>query len=255
MGVNKNITAARRRAAAKKDKTPPGSRAEWEMVKLTRAIVAVAIVTAIIGVFAVVFTGLQLLSQGKQLYLAERQFSHAVKQAAGSSKDTRAALAVSDRVATATEGLVGVNRDQAAVADKALNQGRNFFTAQQRPIVDLDLERGKFDFGFDGRVFGWNYNFKNTGPSTARKLVIRESLSVYRRPLQTNVRSGQEFMGPGGVGSSTAHFMPTPEDLRSGKPRVPRIEVTFTYLDQFGNKLSSGFCRYLGEDNETIYVC
>ena len=255
MKLSDYLERARARRSAKKQLPTVGSDADWAMVRLTKAIVRSTIVSAVIGVLAVVFAGLQWLSQRDLLDFAERQFAYSQKQAAQSAKETQAALKISDRVASATESLVGVNRDQATLSNKQLAQGRDFFTAQQRPIIDLDMERGKFDFGFNGRAFGWNYNFKNIGLGAARYLIIRESLSVFGKPAQTSMRAGQDFMSPGGTGDSTAMYVPSQQDLKSSKPAVPRIRVTFFYRDQFGNKLQSGFCRYLGEDGRTIYVC
>jgi len=220
----------------------------------THADTTIAWCTIVIAVLT--FGG--LLVNKKQWDTAADQLNFAENSAASSAKQTQDALNIAEIAANAAVTQANATQQLVGTGNKQIAQGARQFAIQQQPWIDLDQGRKVGDFGFDGRVFGWNFFYKNVGQSAARDLRIVASLSVLGKPARVERRPGPTFMAKDGYGDSSITVVPSPNDIqewRSGKPQNPILDVTFWYEDQFGEHHSSGFCQYRLDGDPSVYTC
>lgn len=167
----------------------PGTEAEWAMVRLTKWIICITAVTAILAVGATIFAGLQWRSS-KEAIAFSRESAHqsgvdtrkalqlSARVAAASerqSKTTEAALMVSDRLAVATEvgsrtseRLVDTARQQVETASAELR-------LKQAPNIDILISTSSFtrETGFKATA-----KITNRGTYTLNDFHIRAASNI-----------------------------------------------------------------------------
>lgn len=242
---------ARVRRAAKKQQRQPGTDAEWAMVNLTRRMFGVTLFTAALAVGATVFTGLQWWEAHTGSETANKQATAAVDLA----RAARAQVGVAASQVAVAKDQVRAAKEAAGIERQQLTQSRDLFAEEQRPIVQYDPSEPHTKLGVraleDGGGFEWFYGVQSVGKSSAYKVRTTESLSVYGRAPQTNVRNDPRIFVPGQQRWAQATYRYKPgEGPGDGFP-YPKIIVRFDYFDGQGRQWSSDFCRQLSPNGTT----
>jgi hypothetical protein len=199
-----------------------------------------------------------LAASNRAATAAEQQSKATEKQ----SRATEQALVVSGRVATAAEQQAKASeiasqtgQQQVSLANRQLRQNLDLFAAQQRPIVSVDSE-SKHSSGpieNEGEI-RWNYGFKNFGAGPAFDVVFYEGISLYAGPFQETRRLGSKMDVPGTSHWSTArYFRPPSTDIPAEWP-YPTLRVRFEYSDALGKRYTTVSC-YQIDKNESVVDC